>query len=760
MNRSLLPIAASGLAVLLGWGGTGRCLADERLAAAIAGIPPHVAADSDRQQLSSMLNRFVREKIAAANQASSADWATINSRQDWTQFRERTLAALKSSLRLPPRTKPPASLITGRFQGDGYAIQNVVFESRPGLVVTANLYVPDPPRERMPGLLLSHSHHNPKHEGELQDMGMTWARAGCYVLVPDQLGHGERRQHPFVTAADYEGSFQLGRQDYYFRYDTSLQLYLAGESLMGWLVHDLLIGVDFLLGQPGIDPQRIIVLGSVAGGGDPAAVAAAVDERIACCVPFNFGGPQPESRYPLPAGSATSFNYAGSGSWESTRNLYRSAADGFLPWAIVGSLAPRRLIHAHEFSWDRERDPVWQRYEKIWGFYEAQDHLAFAHGHGTLTGQDPPGSHCNNIGAVHRRQIHEVFRQWFGIDVKPEAEFQARRPREELICLTDAARQQFQPQPLWQILQDSTAAHLKTSRAALEKVPLPERRKLVRASWTRLLANVEPPRDAKVRPGSPAAETIGELLVRRELLDVEPGITVPVMVLSRQQENAAVKSPLVVCVAADGIGGVLRRRANLLGDWLGEGKSVAIVEVRGAGSTSPGDDHGQQGAITAHAATQLMLGDPLVAGQLRDLRAAWRHLAAKGEFDPARMSVVGDSPIAPLPAEAAFSYPRRISGRPPECLPQGALWALLLALFEDDVATVECSGGLASFQAVLAGPFVQVPLECVVPGMLHETDLPDLVAALAPRPVTTRALVDGCGRTVSTAAADQFKSDN
>ena len=97
-------------------------------------------------------------------------------------------------------------------------------------------------------------------------MGMTWARAGCYVLVPDHLGHGERRQHPFVTTADYSGPFQVGRQDYYFRYDTSLQLYLAGETLMGWMVHDLMTGVDQLLAQSRIDPQRIILLGSVAAG--------------------------------------------------------------------------------------------------------------------------------------------------------------------------------------------------------------------------------------------------------------------------------------------------------------------------------------------------------------------------------------------------------------------------------------------------------------------------------------------------------------
>src|SRR5437016_429278 len=69
-----------------------------------------------------------------------------------------------------------------------------VYEGRPGLLVTANLYLPAAPAEKMPGILIIHSHHNPKTQGELQDMGMLWARLGCAVLVMDQLGYGERRQ--------------------------------------------------------------------------------------------------------------------------------------------------------------------------------------------------------------------------------------------------------------------------------------------------------------------------------------------------------------------------------------------------------------------------------------------------------------------------------------------------------------------------------------------------------------------------------------
>jgi dienelactone hydrolase len=723
-------IASAALLLLFAEPAAADDAARERIEAALKQISPHVLPAAERDQLRTMLSRALRDQIATANRASSEAWSQIATREDWQRFRQEKLTALRMAIGpFPPRPAKPRTLVKGRIQGDGFQILNLVYESRPRLVVTANLYVPDPPRASMPGILLSHSHHNPKHEGELQDMGMTWARAGCYVLAPDHLGHGERRQHPFVTAADYNGSFQLGRQDYYFRYDTSLQLYLVGETLMGWMVHDLMTGVDQLLAQPGIDPKRIMLLGSVAGGGDPAAVTAALDERIACVAPFNFGGPQPETRYPLPDDAETTFNYAGGGSWESTRNLYRSAADGFLPWAIVGSIAPRHLIHAHEFSWDREHDPVWQRYAKIWNLYGVSERLGFAHGQGTLTGQNPPGSHCNNIGAVQRRQIHEAFRTWFGIDVKPENEFSARRTREELTCLTDEARQQFQSQPLHEILASLADERLATARKSRAALNAEQLRKQAREDWSRLLGNVAPP---AITVRSFPAEQVGGLTIRRKIFNVESDIQVPLMMIS-PSDGANHIRPIVVRVAADGIAGMLKRCASQIAASLAQGNIVALVEPRGTGTSCPGSEHGQQAAITANSATALMLGQPLLAGQLRDLSAAWRHLAANKQVDRNKISVIGDSPAPPLPPNTSFFYPRRIDGRPTECLPQGALLALLLALFEDDVASVETSGGLASFRSVLDSPFVQIPHECIIPGLLRDGDLSDVTAALAPQ---------------------------
>ena len=52
--------------------------------------------------------------------------------------------------------------------------------------------------------------------------------------------------------------------------------------------------VDLLLQRGDVDEKQIILLGAVAGGGDPAGVTAALDPRIAAVSPFNFGESEPE----------------------------------------------------------------------------------------------------------------------------------------------------------------------------------------------------------------------------------------------------------------------------------------------------------------------------------------------------------------------------------------------------------------------------------------------------------------------------------
>jgi len=712
----------------------------------LAQIDSQVLLKGSPNELGDMLADLSRRRIAQANQRSSEEWRAIHNQNQWEDFVRVRLQALRDSLGdLPETPGTPTVHVSNTLPGDGFRIENLVFESRPRFWVTANLYVPDPIRSSMPGIILSHSHHNPKTQGELQDMGMTWARLGCMVLVMDHVGHGERNDHPFKSENDYEGEFRVGREDYHFRYNLGIQLYLIGDSLMGWMIHDLRRAVDLLLSRDGIDPDKIILMGSVAGGGDPAAVASALDQRIAAAVPFNFGGPEPESPYPLPDDAETSFNYATSGSWESTRNLWRSARDGFLPWVIVAGIAPRHLIYAHEFGWDRDRDPVWKRLQKVYGeFYGAPGHLDYTHGFGLLRQRPPDASHCNNIGTFHRKRIHSALRSWFQIEGSPEKEFSARRQKEELLCLTEELKRKLQPLKIHEMAQDIGRGREMETRRRLRVMETREQHEQLREHWRALLGEIDPPGDVRLAVGPQRQDFASGLWLEKAALEIEPGILVPLVTLGTSLGDSA--QPMVLCVAQGGKGDFLSKRSEELAELLAGGAAVCLMDLRGTGETALAGGRGRSSRSTAISATELMLGQPLLGSRLRDLRTVVAYLKQRPGLDPQRIAVYGDSFAASNPRDVDLAVPLGIDEIPKQSEPLGGFLSLLLALFEDDVKCIYASGGLLSFSSVLTSPFSYLPFDVVVPGVVEAGDLQILLAALAPLPVMLEGMVDGQNR--------------
>ncbi|GAH62753.1 unnamed protein product, partial [marine sediment metagenome] len=145
-----------------------------------------------------MLFADVQARTAEAVRRETKAWNAVQSVSDWEAFRDQRIAALRDSLgKLPPVPANFEAEVTGGIEGDGYRIRKLIYETRPGIIVTAHLYLPDPPRDPMPGIQIIHAHHRPKEQAELQDMGVNWARTGSAVLIPDLLGHGERREDPF-----------------------------------------------------------------------------------------------------------------------------------------------------------------------------------------------------------------------------------------------------------------------------------------------------------------------------------------------------------------------------------------------------------------------------------------------------------------------------------------------------------------------------------------------------------------------------------
>jgi Acetyl xylan esterase (AXE1) len=689
-------------------------------------------------KFSTVLPDYLNKQLKDAHARDRAAWGKINTKADWEKFRDQRIAALRKSLGTFPDTpKSVPTRVTKTIEAKGYAIDNLLYESRPGVWVTGNLYRPATPQAAMPVLLIAHSHHAPKEQGELQDMGVTWAKLGCLVLVIDQLGHGERRQHPFATAKDFPKEFRVGRQDYYFRYNLNLQLSLVGDSLMGWMAWDLMRGLDVCLARPGADKERVILLGAVAAGGDVAAVTAALDSRITCVAPFNFGGPQPETRYPLPENAEEWFNFVGSGSWESTRNLRDSAADGFLPWVIVASVAPRRVIHAHEFSWDRERDPVWKRYQKVWGFYDAKDNLSFTTGTGQIQVNDDKASHCNNIGPIQRKGIYAALKKWFDIPV-PVVEAKERRPASELKCWTEAAVKELKPKALHEVLAEV---------AEKQWAELPPKANLfdrVNASF-RFVSDDELGRPQQwpeiPLPGARLCNAYGW-----------PGSTTRALMFTPRGLAEGEKVPLICCMAPEGAHRYLAERAAVLATLLQANVAVLVINWQGTGLDRAGEGRGRSSWTASLTSSAEMLRRPLAASRINETRntihGALRDFARV--IDRQRVGVWGESLAEPNRPDQPVAFPHDVS-QPRLAEPFGATLVSILALDRSGmpIKAIIARGGLVSYRSVLDSPFVHVPHDALPIDVFRAGDLPDIWAHLAPKPLRLEGLVDGTNRRVT-----------
>ena len=712
------------------------------LASTLRDLDVTILSNDERQKFAGMISRDIERRRLLAIQRENIAWFNVKSRDDWERFRKQRLNALRESLgQFPP---PPEDLnieTTGYIEGDGYRIENIVFESRPGLLVTANLYLPAKPRESMPAVLFSHSHHNPKTQGELQDMGMTWARQGWLVLVMDLLGHGERRQHPFVSSDQYPKPFRLGRQDYYFRYNVGLQLQLLGESLIGWIVWDLMRGVDLLCSREGIDENRIVLIGSVAGGGDPAAVTAALDPRIAAVAPFNFGGPQPD--YPIPQDAEKEFYYFGIAYWETTRCLRLGGRDGFAHWVIAASVAPRGLIYSHEFAWDRLHDPIWPRLEKVFSFYDARDRLAVATGRGHLKGRPPESTHCNNVGVVHRRQVYSHLARWFDLQ-PPTDEFLNRHDVQELLCITPSVAERFDPQPVYKIARKLADERIASARKELASVDFASRRTILRDGWSRLLGNIKPAMNPIVK--AVEREETNGVATERILLEVEPGIVVPLVVM-QVRDGRSNPLPVVVALADSGKQKFLAARADAVSTWFEAGYAICLPDVRGFGETNMGGSHGPRSIGTTLSCRDQVLGQTLLGSRLRDLRSVLLFLRARRGLDE-KISLWGDSLAALNPPERSEVVPYGVDNPNVQAEPSAGLLVLLTALFEDNVSAVYARGTFASFRSLLDSQFLYVPHDSVVPGALTVSDVADIAAALVPRPLRVECPVDGLNRRI------------
>ncbi|MFN0056428.1 MAG: alpha/beta hydrolase family protein [Planctomycetales bacterium] len=170
----------------------------------------------------------------------------------------------------PPEPCPLEPRVLGELKRDGYRVEKVVFQTRPGVLMTANAYVPDGNGKRA-AVLCVHGHwKGAKQDPVPQSRCIGLARLGFFVLAVDAFGAGERAIGKAL--GEYHGEM------------SGATLWPVGLPLSGLQVYENMRAVDYLLTRPEVDGARLGITGA-SGGGNQTMYAGAFDERLACVVP-------------------------------------------------------------------------------------------------------------------------------------------------------------------------------------------------------------------------------------------------------------------------------------------------------------------------------------------------------------------------------------------------------------------------------------------------------------------------------------------
>src|SRR5713101_2518085 len=201
---------------------------------------------------------------------------------------------------LPDYNGPLNPRITGRIQGEKYAIEKVIFESLPGFYVTANLYRPNQPG-RYPAVLLQ-AGHTQEGKPEGQRLAANLALQGFVVLAFDPVGQGEREQ-----TYDQRVDRPLAGWSVPEHIQAGTQSILIGESVARYFIWDAKRALDYLISRPDVDAAHLGAAGC-SGGGALTTFMGALDPRVKAVAPacfinsyrLLFAGPNPDSEMSPP----------------------------------------------------------------------------------------------------------------------------------------------------------------------------------------------------------------------------------------------------------------------------------------------------------------------------------------------------------------------------------------------------------------------------------------------------------------------------
>ena len=215
----------------------------------------------------------VRE-IDALDVKCDEAWCVLKSRAEYDAYRKGLKAKMMEAIGAFPERTPLNARTVATYRRDGYAVEKVIFESMPGVFVTANLFVPEGAGKR-PAVVMScgHADEGKDYPGYLRACVLA-AKRGFVALMFDPHYQGERRTT--YCRSNTKSHNEMG-----------LRASLVDWSAPLLRIWDGMRAIDYVLSRPEVDASRLGYMGQ-SGGGTMTALMEAADDRIKAAAPSCF----------------------------------------------------------------------------------------------------------------------------------------------------------------------------------------------------------------------------------------------------------------------------------------------------------------------------------------------------------------------------------------------------------------------------------------------------------------------------------------
>ena len=230
--------------------------------------------------LSPLLAGNILEEIAARDEVADAVVASIRTVDELKAKQAAWRAYWLDALGEMPARTPLNARVASRAEYDGFRLENIIFESQPGVYVTAHLALPMRPRgsAALPVVLMPLGHSdagilNPRYAAHLAMA----ARAGFAAFAWDPISQGERRQacdkkYDYTDNCSTEHS-RLGARGW-----------LVGWNFARFRIWDAVRAIDYVESRPDLYCSRLGIMGT-SGGGTMSAYMQAFDPRVKVAFP-------------------------------------------------------------------------------------------------------------------------------------------------------------------------------------------------------------------------------------------------------------------------------------------------------------------------------------------------------------------------------------------------------------------------------------------------------------------------------------------